>query len=489
MVRWASALLWCVFLGLQLPNLGSYLSALSQVENYGWLLPILAGLAALAIFGLRWDLVPRIPTGISSPMAVVGGGVLAFLSRYNEENWLAFLGLFLSCYAFMASQRDRQGYSLGNIGMILLCLLIPPWNFFAELQSLFASYMAGATANLLRFFQIPHIAYEQTIQLSGVELDATSFVYGLVSWPMFVFVASLHSVLFRRSLLILAFNLGLSIACYLLFSVASLVTVAWLADQGMPTSLNSVGLLSTIAMLCYFVFASCERALLTVFASVPDGIDDAPNANPIVVAWNRFFSPFMDRNRAGKNNNKFLVILQNALVPTSTVIILLGWVLARGSNRDPAAQYEFGAQLGQAIWSDGNVKHQSFELWGSNAETWTKYHPSRVSRLSIAQSQSRWSPLPDSVSYRGWEVVELDEIPELPAYVSTATFERDKEQLFVLQAELRDENSQNSDASQIFLRSQTHFSAEPNAAELELLANEFEEFFQAAISKIDSIKS
>lgn len=489
MVRWASALLWCAFLGLQLPSLGSYFSALSQVENYGWLLPILAGLATLGIFGMRWDLVPRIPTGIFPAVAVVGGVALACLSQVNQENWFAFLGLFLSLYGCMASQRDRQGCSMGNIGMMLLCLLIPPWNFFAELQSLFASYTASATSNLLRFFQIPHIAYEQSIQLSGVELDATTFVYGLVSWPLFVFVAILHSVLFKRSLLALALNLGLSIACYLLFSVASLVSAAWLADQGMTANLNSIGLLTTIAMLCYFVFISCERALLTLFASIPDGIDDAPNANPIVVAWNRFFSPFVTRNTSGNSKNSVVKILQNALLPASAAILSLVLLIGPGANREFAERHEFGAQLGQSIWSEGNVKHQSFALWGSNAETWTKYHPSRVSRLSIAQSPSQWSPLPDSFSFHGWEIVEPEEIPGLPAYVSTATFKRDQEQLLVLQTELRDEDSQSNDTSQIVVRSQTHFSAAPNEAELELLATEFEEFFQAAIAKIDTIKS
>lgn len=486
---------------IQTPMLVDYFSQLVRYPSYTWLPTVLAAVA-VALFLWTWDWQLRVPNAAAPLGLTIFGLTLSLGAAVFDFRWLAILGLLFSVAGFLVAQRERAGGRSGSLLFVLpvvLGLVRPPMGGFEWFQSSMSEWITGTACNVLRLVHLPHVQQQAAISLPGMRYYPEMMVHSSLGWPLFVALAMIHSAVFRRSWAIVLFNWCSACAVCFLFHCGVVLSIAYGRSREAVGQENWPLLYVLWGLAAWLTFLSAERGMRGAIAPIADGTEDARQSNPLVVGWNRLFSPsgLVQSQGAELSVSRWkLALVVLGLVGIGSLVAQAARLREQITAEDPgvvAKIWRPDAAMVPSVWMDSEVVdfHHVQSLirseWGNHADVWIQYLPERTTELVVAGKSRRWRKLPALYLAKGWDEASPVELVKNAAdgktAFSTATFVRENQHLVLYFAGIGEDGrgipARASESEKCFMvHLATTFGREPSDLMRATLANEFAVFFQ-----------
>ncbi len=215
---------WGMLLVASLPMLLSYLSNLWRLEAYRYFPFVLLSVGWFVY--TRWDRQFRPPVGWIG-WAIIGFGLLLIVfAVLIPSPWLAAVGFFFFCLAFLASSQDEHQLSLVGLALPLVMLVHLPLGFDQLLVIRLQQITTSLSSVLLDVFTVPHAIEYNIIRLTTRDLFVAEACSGIQSVFTLMFLSTLLVTANRRPLWSAPIYLVIAIMLAVFANVLRVTTVA-----------------------------------------------------------------------------------------------------------------------------------------------------------------------------------------------------------------------------------------------------------------------
>ncbi|MEM6468553.1 MAG: exosortase U [Planctomycetota bacterium] len=427
--RQLAALFWAVVLMAPLPGFAVYLAWMNDLEQYGYVLPLLISLVALVLF--RWDYQLRVPTSPWSFAVVIVSLVATVLAAWSTTPWLSAVGLALGCFAWLGSHESSEKpiQRLTYLGVLLLMLIRLPLNLDVWLASGLQRLTSRVSGAVLDALGVTHYLRGNVIELPGGTLFVEEACSGAQSLFTVLFLVCLWFSFRRRATVTLPVYLVFGIGWAMVMNVVRITTVA-LAQEWFSTDLSS-GLPHEVLgwiclLLAVLMVMSTDRGLRVAFFPVPP--DDTGNqSNPVARLWNRSLSYGVPQEVSEDDESvpvelswagrPFIFRSTFACCGIACLVSLglsYGMVLSRFGETvrtaerpllwEPAADLLEETSFGKTVTSHEVLRDANSKQLGNHADIWTVVVEGMVVRVAISQPYPEWHDMRLCYTGDGWQV-------------------------------------------------------------------------------------
>jgi len=287
-----SIFFWIALLLGAVPFLIDHVRRTWQLEQYHFL-PALALVTVLIISG-RWDRNSRMPSR-PSQWALVGGGVLlSFAALGIRSSWLGALGALMWLGAWLLTQREQNGRSLGYIWPMTWLVMPLPLGFDASLTQWLQLKSTSLSSYSLDLIGIPHALFGNIIDLSQGRLFVEEACSGVQSLFTVIFLASVVVVGFRRPVALYPLYILAALVWAGAMNIMRIVAIA-VAESRFSLDLAHGWKHEFLGYFCLamasLLLLSSDRVFRVLFFPIASSDERGEETNPVVWVWNRFLMP------------------------------------------------------------------------------------------------------------------------------------------------------------------------------------------------------
>lgn len=446
------ALFWALVLLAPLPGLGVYLSWLSDLEQYGYVLPLLLALGALVLF--RWDYQLRMPSDPIALGLVIAGSSAALFAAYRTTPWFSAVGFALVCCGWLRSHwsAEPKGLRLTYLALLLLMLIRLPLNLDIALTTRLQQLTSRACSYLLDTLGVTHYLRGNVIELPSGTLFVEEACSGVQSLFTVLFLVCLWIVYRRRPILSVPVYLAAGVVWATMMNIVRITTIAlaldWYAFDLSTGTPHEV--LGWICLGCaVLMMLSTDRLIRVMFYPIPP-LESGRLGNPMARIWNELLLVGIPQDRSAEElpeskevpserwTAKPLPIPAAGLLAVFSIICIptfaLGYRVVQtrfgdiAASGDKALLWEPGAELLKSTSYAGQVtSHQMLrdadnKQLGNHADVWTVVLDGIVVRVAVSQPYPEWHDMRLCYSGNGWQLNKW-----LPSLVLSAEGEGDGE--------------------------------------------------------------
>lgn len=410
--------LWALVFVAQLPMLVLYLLRLHRDPLYGWW-PLIALLVVALLVWRRWDgktELPRRPLpGIGLCLGILAGLAAGLLGNI----WLAGFAFCCISGAWLATHHQQNGMRLSSTAYITWSLLQIPLGGNAKLTRLLGISLEHSIESLLRLGQLPHVFFNDSVEVIGVRYYFDQAVYSWLSWPLCLTLAMVHSAIWRRTWFEAVFNVFSALFWCFAFHCGLLLSCLQLR---LPLDSWGAGGLSFLwGAITFGLFLSTERGLRLLLQPMSESSLDSRFANPYVIAWNYCFSPPPPRKAKRRPEQQRLrsstawILVAGVAVTLSLQLVSIprAWA-ALSTHRDlPLDRTALQTFVFQKLEDFEHRRsyhstllalHREVDIWSVYAPLSTTEHILDIGPQPVFELQSR-------LPLGGWEVDSAELVP------------------------------------------------------------------------------
>ncbi|WP_372897937.1 exosortase/archaeosortase family protein, partial [Stieleria sp.] len=236
--RYLAAIFWAIVFIAPLPGLSVYLAWLSELDQYGYIFPLLLALVALILF--RWDHQFRMPADPVSFVLVGMGGVLTLFASYRATPWFSAIAFALIVAGWLRSHRSSSAdrHRLTYLSLLLLMMIRLPLNLDLQLAAKLQRVTSQVSSYLLDSFGLTHYLRGNVIELPGGTLFVEEACSGVQSLFTVLFLVCLWIVFRRRPLIATPAYLLAGVLWALVMNIVRITSIA-VAQEWYSTDLSN----------------------------------------------------------------------------------------------------------------------------------------------------------------------------------------------------------------------------------------------------------
>lgn len=443
---------WSIVLIAPLPGLMVYLAWISELDQYGYIFPLLLALTALILF--RWDYVPRMPTEPVS-VGLVGLAVLATLfASYRASPWMSAIAFVLALTAWLrthlSSTEDR--HRLTYLSLLSLMVIRLPLNLDLRLAAALQRSTSQISSYLLDSFGVTHYLRGNVIELPGGTLFVEEACSGVQSLFTVLFLVCLWMVFRRRPLIATPSYLLAGVIWAMLMNVVRITAIA-LAQEKYQIDLSTGTPHEILGWICLLaavlMMLSTDRLLRVFFYPVPPD-ESGHLGNPASRLWNWCLLLGVPEERNEFNDREIrervasVAIhksLATGMLATALLFCLpsfaLGYrvVATRFESQqaarekpllwDPEATLMSATSYASLITNHRSLRDANNKQLGNHADVWTVVIGGNPVRIAISQPYPEWHDMRLCYSGNGWQVNEWKPVLP-PTELARSQFTRSK---------------------------------------------------------------
>lgn len=438
--KYIAAAFWAIVVIAPIPGLAVYLAWISELEQYGYVFPLLLALAALILF--RWDYRFRMPDDWFS-LGLVGLAVVStFLAAYRASPWLSAIAFVLAVTAWLRGHRSSEpdGHRLTYLALLLLMLIRLPLNLDLALAASLQRATSRISSHMLDSFGVTHYLRGNVIELPGGTLFVEEACSGVQSLFTVLFLACLWIVFRRRPILATPAYLLAGVGWAMVMNVVRITSIAlaqeWYSldlSEGLPHEI-----LGWICLaLAVIMMLSTDRLLRVAFYPVPPD-ESGHLGNPVARLWNWALAIGVPQESDEFRSDRFE--MDRWTLPTSkqlaTVMMVVVSIICLPSlalsYRVVATRFESSSEAGSKplLWNPGPTlmnktsyaaqitNHQSLrdansKQLGNHADVWTVVIDGMAVRIAVSQPYPEWHDMRLCYTGNGWQVNDWKPLLEL----------------------------------------------------------------------------
>ncbi|KAA5543829.1 exosortase U [Roseiconus nitratireducens] len=421
---------WALILLAPLPGLSVYLAWISELEQYGYLLPLFLALIALILF--RWDHVIRMP-GDASSLALVGlSTTVTVVGAYRNSPWFSAIGFALAAAAWLRVHRsaDDGGHRLTYLALLLVMLIRLPLNLDLQLSSALQTFTSKVSSHLLDAAAVTHYLRGNVLELPGGTLFVEEACSGVQSLFTILFLVCLWMVLVRRPLIATPAYLLAGVIWAMVMNVVRITSIA-LAQEWYGYNWSTGTAHEILGWVCLLVAAlmmlSTDRLLRVAFYPVPP--DESGNlGNPVARIWNAALllgmpEPTDDEFRSSRpapQPSRPIPWMTRSLLVASVLFFLTSIAfgarmmesriaqVVRPDQRpllwDPDAALLNTTSYASLITDHQSLREADSKQLGNHADVWTVMMDGLPVRIAISQPYPEWHDMRRCYTGNGWQI-------------------------------------------------------------------------------------
>ncbi|QEF99465.1 Transmembrane exosortase (Exosortase_EpsH) [Stieleria maiorica] len=449
--HYLAAVFWTLVLISPLPGVAIYLGWLSELDQYGYIIPLYVSLAALVLF--RWDYRSHLPSSPTAIAVVAVSVLLNLVAAYRVSPWLSSISFAMAITAWLGTHRSSAGGTerLTYLSLLLLMTIRLPLNLDLKLTTSLQRMTSQVSSYLLDFLGVTHYLRGNVIELPGGTLFVEEACSGVQSLFTILFLVCLWMVYRRRPIMAAPAYLAIGILWAMVMNVVRINSVA-LAQEWYDTDLSSGTPHEILGWICLVIAAlmvlSTDRLLRVLFFPVPAD-ESGQFSNPVTWLWNRCstYGTEGDRtegDRTEGSEQRHQPDHPATVVDTTSpeegglaassygIVMLAGAALfclpSLGLNYrivatryeqqvanaerpllwDPDATLMNRTAYASAITDHEALRDANSKQLGHHADVWTMYLDGMAVRIAVSQPYPEWHDMRLCYSGDGWQVNDWD---------------------------------------------------------------------------------
>ncbi|MEZ6138410.1 MAG: hypothetical protein R3C53_26305 [Pirellulaceae bacterium] len=397
---------WLAIFLFQVPGLALYFRRLALDPTFAWW-PIILGIAFVAMLGWRWNFSVQLPsTGTATGLTLVG--LLAVCTAaFGKFEWLAIIGFMLTLGGFLASNSARTSTSLLSICPLTLPLVRRPFGWLDSWELQVEELIAQGSSNVLNFLQVAHIQTDSMIAVAGARFYPHDLFHSWLGIPFWFAMVMIHSAVFRRGWPVVLLNGVASVAACAVFHIGVNVSAAY--SQHNAAGWSSTFVMSIWALVTWLLFLSMERGIRGMLTPIADGAEDARQANPLVVGWNRLTRRELNGVQwqlpAAHSRTLLMVLLILTVLAGVAQAMRLPEVL--GAKTAPEIAWRPTRNLVSSVWPNSesvDYRQERGRQHGAS-DHWMYFSPLRDTKFKICLEPQRWQDQQQQYVLDDWNIV------------------------------------------------------------------------------------
>ncbi|MEO1618582.1 MAG: exosortase U, partial [Planctomycetota bacterium] len=412
------------------PGFVVYLSWMNELDQYGYVLPLLLSLIALVLF--RWDYRLRMPTRALSYGFLAASLVTGLFAGYRASPWFSAIAIAFASLAWLSSHEssDQPKQRLTYLGVLLLMLIRLPLNLDVWLASGLQRLTSRISSSVLDALDITHYLRGNVIELPGGTLFVEEACSGVQSLFTVLFLACLWVAFRKRPLAAVPAYLAAGIAWAMVMNVIRIVTVS-IAQEWYASDLSSGTPHEILGWICLAIailmMMSTDRLLRVIFYPVPP--DEAGQlGNPAARCWNYAVSFGVPQDQASEDVEDVLPSNESALAGSVPKALVTACVLsclisvslsyqvvvgrfgeiANAADRsllwEPDADLLATTAYAPAVSDYQVLRGANSKQLGHHADVWTVVVDGMLVRVAISQPYPEWHDMRWCYTGDGWQV-------------------------------------------------------------------------------------
>lgn len=284
--RGSQSLFWLAVLAMvcQLPFVVIYFINLSRYSHYEFFPVILIACGLLFWNRKAWELLGGRLRQWSAAVALAIGILATVCAVAFMSSWMAYFAFLGAAGAALMLLRDREsGLSLASLWVLFAVLWQPPYNSKLTADVVVTAFMQRLSTRYVSVFldwlHVPHFNQGTVISIRGLEMGVEEACSGIQSLFLYIAMAVLCGVYFRRSGLHTACLLGSAFGWALVTNTLRIICIA-LAHLGFHVDLTHGFLHSLLG----YVLMAVGIGLIASFDQLLLWLLPAPRPQPIATA-------------------------------------------------------------------------------------------------------------------------------------------------------------------------------------------------------------
>lgn len=425
-----AAAFWAIVMIAPLPGLMVYLAWLSELEQYGYVFPLLLALPALVFF--RWDHRIRFP---SDPAAMVLTGLAASLTLFaaiRVSPWMSAVAFVVLAIAWLRTHRSSESaqHRLTYLSLVLLMLVRLPLNLDLRLVTSLQRMTSRVSSSLLDSFGVTHYLRGNVIELPGGTLFIEEACSGVQSLFTVLFLVCLWIVYKRRPLIATPAYLLAGVVWAMAMNVIRITSVA-LAQEWYDIDLSGGTPHEILGWICLagavLMMLSTDRLLRVLFYPIPPD-PSGQIGNPLSRLWNQALLWGTPEDDADVSEHEISRQLSGWRIPPAVVSgavvvaalfcvpsLVLGYrmvatrfetELAGQDTRllwAPTATLMNNTSYASKVTDHQSLRDANSKQLGNHADVWTVVIDGLLVRIAVSQPYPEWHDMRLCYSGNGWQ--------------------------------------------------------------------------------------
>ncbi|PAY18781.1 hypothetical protein CKO51_14525 [Rhodopirellula sp. SM50] len=429
--RYLAAIFWAIVFIAPLPGLSVYLAWLSELDQYGYIFPLLLALLALVLF--RWDHQFRMPADPVSFVLVGMGGVLSLFASYRATPWFSAIAFALIVAGWLRSHRSSSAdrHRLTYLSLLLLMMIRLPLNLDLQLAATLQRVTSQVSSYLLDSFGLTHYLRGNVIELPGGTLFVEEACSGVQSLFTVLFLVCLWIVFRRRPLIATPAYLLAGVLWALVMNIVRITSIA-LAQEWYSTDLSTGTPHELLGWICLsgavLMMLSTDRFLRVMFFPVPPDESGHPG-DPVSRLWNRMLLFGVPEENDDEGSIAVDERLESGVIgqPLARAMLVVASLVCLSSlamgyrivatrfdsglaNADRPLLWDPGAALmnrtgyASLITNHESLRDANSKELGNHADVWTVVLDGMPVRIAVSQPYPEWHDMRLCYSGNGWQV-------------------------------------------------------------------------------------
>ncbi|MCS7471463.1 exosortase U [Stieleria sp. ICT_E10.1] len=429
--KYHAAAFWAVVLLAPLPGLSVYLAWLSELEQYGYVFPLILALIALVLF--RWDYQFRMPGDASSIGLVALGVTLNLFASYRASPWLTAIAFAMTAAGWLrthlSSAPDR--HRLTYLSLLLVMMIRLPLNRDLALAAALQRVTSRVSSYLLDSFGVTHYLRGNVIELPGGTLFVEEACSGVQSLFTVLFLVCLWIVFRRRPLIATPAYLLAGMLWAMVMNVVRITSIA-LAQEWYSIDLSAGTPHEALGWICLsgavLMMLSTDRLLRVMFFPVPPD-ESGAISNPASKLWNWLLvlgvpeeNDAIEAAQIGRRVTSggvskplgtallvgaLLLCLPSLAMGYRIVATRFDTQLAKAERPllwDPGSSLMNRTGYASAITDHQMLRDANSKQLGNHADVWTVFLDGMAVRIAVSQPYPEWHDMRLCYSGNGWQV-------------------------------------------------------------------------------------